>query len=114
MSLADAAAYAQWLSGQEGRRYRMPEVDEWRALPAAMAAEACRAAPAGCARSDQVREWSAPCAAGCVRQPLLGFGRREAEQPEREREAAVDPAHGYDDVGFRLVREVARAELEQR
>ncbi|MFN7781458.1 MAG: protein kinase domain-containing protein [Lysobacterales bacterium] len=114
VSLADAAAYAQWLSGQEGRRYRMPEVDEWRALPAAMAAEACRAAPAGCARSDQVREWSAPCAAGCVRQPLLGFGRREAEQPEREREAAVDPAHGYDDVGFRLVREVARAELEQR
>lgn len=114
VSLADAAAYAQWLGQQEGRRYRLPDVDEWRALPAATAADACRAEPAGCARAGQVREWSAPCAAGCARQPLLGFGRREAERPEREREAAVDPAHGYDDVGFRLVREVARAELEQR
>ena len=114
VSLADATAYAQWLSEQQGRRYRLPEAVEWRALPTAAAAETCRAQPATCARADQVREWSAPCAGGCARQPVLGFGRREAEQPEREREAAVDPAHGYDDVGFRLVREVARAELEQR
>lgn len=114
VSLADAEAYAQWLGQQEGRRYRLPTAQEWQVLPAAAAAEACRTQPATCARPDQVREWSAPCADGCARQPLLGFGRREAEQPERERESAVDPAHGYDDVGFRLVREVARAELEQR
>ncbi|MBE5313939.1 MAG: protein kinase [Xanthomonadales bacterium] len=114
VSLADAAAYAQWLSEQQGRRYRLPEAAEWRDLSTAAAAEACRAQPATCARADQVREWSAPCAGGCARQPVLGFGRREAEQPGREREASVDPAHGYDDVGFRLVREVARAELEQR
>ncbi|SDD84044.1 protein kinase domain-containing protein [Aquimonas voraii] len=114
VSLADAEAYAQWLGQQEGRRYRLPVAQEWQGLPVAAAAEACRTQPATCARPDQVREWSAPCADGCARQPLLGFGRREAEQPEREREAAVDPAHGYDDVGFRLVREVNRAELEQR
>lgn len=114
VSLADAEAYAQWLGQQEGRRYRLPTAQEWQVLPAAAAAEACRAQPATCARPDQVREWSAPCADGCARQPLLGFGRREAEQPEREREPAVDPVHGYDDVGFRMVREVARAELEQR
>ena len=114
VSLADAQAYAQWLGAQQGRSYRLPTAADWSALPAAAAAETCRAQPAGCVRPEQVREWSTPCAGGCERQPLLGFGRREAEQPERERDAAVDPAHGYDDVGFRLVREVARAELEQR
>lgn len=114
VSLADAQAYAQWLGAQQGRSYRLPAAAEWSALPAAAAAETCRAQPAGCVRPEQVREWSTPCVGGCERQPLLGFGRREAEQPERERDVAVDPGHGYDDVGFRLVREVARAELEQR
>jgi len=114
VSLADAQAYAQWLGAQQGRSYRLPAAADWAALPAAAAAETCRAQPAGCVRPEQVREWSTPCAGGCERQPLLGFGRREAEQPERGRDAAVDATHGYDDVGFRLVREVARAELEQR
>lgn len=114
ISLADAQAYAQWRGQQDGRRYRLPSAEDWAALPAAGTAADCRARPAGCAGVQQVREWTAACAGGCARQPLVGFGWREAEQPGRERDAAVEPEFGYDDVGFRLLREVARAELEQR
>lgn len=114
VSLADAQAYAQWRGQQDGRRYRLPTAENWAALPAADTAADCRARPAGCAGIQQVREWTAPCAGGCARQPLVGFGWREAEQPGRERDAAVEPEFGYDDVGFRLLREVAKAELEQR
>lgn len=115
VSLADAQAYAQWSSQQQGRAWRLPSAAEWHAMKDVVrAADACAERPADCTQHGQVREWAAPCQDRCIRQPVMGFGWREAEQAGRTREPAVDPAHGYDDVGFRLVREVARAELEQR
>lgn len=115
VSLADAQAYADWLSAREGRRYRLPSADEWAALPGtADAATRCQSQPAACGSRAQVREWPAACTDGCARQPLLGFGWRDAEGAAAAREPGVESRDGHDDVGFRLVREVARAELEVR
>lgn len=111
---ADASAYAQWLSRREAQPYRLASEQEWRAHLSGAETAACEAQPAQCASTRHVREWSASCGAGCVRQPVMGFGWREASGDRDARGATVDPAHGYDDVGFRLVRDVSRAELEQR
>lgn len=113
VSLADANAYAQWLSQREGQPYRLASEQEWR-VHLASAAAGCEAQPASCAGTRHVREWPASCGPGCERQPVLGFGWREAGADRDSRAPTVDPQHGYDDVGFRLVREVTRAELEQR
>ncbi len=114
ISLDDAAAYAQWFGQRAGQGFRLATEAEWRAHLATGAALQCEAQPSTCADPQHVREWTASCGAGCQRQPVLGFGWREASGDRDARSATVDPAHGYDDVGFRLVREVARAELEQR
>ena len=45
---------------------------------------------------------------------MLGFSWRDATADSAPRDEAVDPAQGYDDVGFRLVRDVSLTELEQR
>lgn len=115
VSLADAEAYAAWRSARDGRRYRLPGAEEWAAVPGASElALRCRAQPTGCDSRAQVREWPAACGDGCARQPLLGFGWRDAEGGAAAREPAVESRDGHDDVGFRLVREVPRAELEVR
>jgi len=115
VSLADARAYADWLGARDRHSYRLATTAEWNAQVAAgSAAGTCRANPSACAGIEHVREWSAPCSAGCTRQPVVGFGWREAEPGARSRDEAVDAEHGYDDVGFRLVRELSRTELEQR
>lgn len=115
VSLADAQAYAQWLGRKDGHSYRLPTSAEWDAHIAAGTAQArCIAQPESCESTAIVREWTASCGPGCERQPVAGFGWRESNPGERAREGTVDPAHGYDDVGFRLVREVPRSELEQR
>jgi len=109
VNLEDALAYARWRSEDEGRRYRLATSDEWQAHLANLAGAACTGGQAACAGS--VREWTAPCGPGCQRQPVLGRSWRDAAAAG---EVALDPAFGYDDVGFRLLREVARGELEQR
>jgi tRNA A-37 threonylcarbamoyl transferase component Bud32 len=113
VSLADANAYAEWLGQREGQPYRLASEQEWR-VHLASAAAACEAEPASCASTRHVREWPASCGPGCERQPVLGFGWREAGADRDARAPTVEPQHGYDDVGFRLVRDVTRAELEQR
>ncbi|MGQ0801227.1 MAG: protein kinase domain-containing protein [Pseudomarimonas sp.] len=117
VSLEDALAYARWSGERDGRRYRLAAAAEWRAhltpAPAATGGVArCAGNPQTCA--GQVREWSAPCGAGCTRQPAFGLSWRDAEEGRAAADAIVDPAYGYDDIGFRLVSEVTRAELEQR
>lgn len=85
VSHADAVAYADWLSKQSGRQYRLPSVAEWRALSAAARVDTCAnlkgenaacqdsyryTAPAGHFASapempsdfvGNVREWTADC-----------------------------------------------------
>ncbi len=41
VSYADAGAYASWLSRQTGKRYRLPNLNEWRALEKASLAGSC-------------------------------------------------------------------------
>ncbi len=132
---ADAEAYAAWLGARDGQRYRLPRADEVRSLvdPGA-AAEACRAGSMACgdrgtraadagplenhalrAMRGNVREWLADCDAGCRERRAAGFGWRDVGA--RTAPGAVDSldaGSGFDDVGFRLVREVPAGELERR
>lgn len=130
VSEADAQAYAAWLGQRDGVRYRLPTQAEWRLASGAPANAACGAAGLRCQSSGtvsatagakngngvhstlgNVREWTSDCA-GCREHPTLGLGWRDAE-PSRKG-AQVNPEFGYDDLGFRLVREVPREAVEQR
>ncbi|WP_187471166.1 bifunctional serine/threonine-protein kinase/formylglycine-generating enzyme family protein [Luteimonas viscosa] len=88
VSWQDAEAYAQWLGNRDGYRYRLPTTSEAASLGAA-----------GGARI--VSEWRADCAANCARRAVAGASWR-TETASR----TLDPERGYDDVGFRLVREL--------
>lgn len=87
VSWQDAQAYARWLSERTGHRYRLPT-----------AAEAAQVPGHGGGRA--VSEWRGDCDATCERRVATGRGWRgdDARRP-------LDPDRGYDDVGFRLVRD---------
>jgi serine/threonine-protein kinase PpkA len=128
ISAEDAEAYAGWLSAQTGKRYRLPTRAEWRhawqaAPPPPCAGSACAArrgtAAAGSLAATALglhdlagnaAEWTADCAgangAVCERRVVAGTSWRDAqgaaEPPLRE----LAPDRGYDDVGFRLVRDL--------
>lgn len=88
VSWGDADAYARWMSERTGLRYRLPTGDEARAV----------------ARNDGTRavaEWVRDCDAGCRRHLTTGRSWRGASGNR-----ALEADRGYDDVGFRLVREL--------
>ncbi|NZA28080.1 protein kinase [Luteimonas sp. SJ-92] len=88
VSWADADAYARWLGERNGHRYRLPTASEARGL-------------AHHAGATAVAEWLLDCSsAGCARRQIRGASWR---QDAGTRDG--DAARGYDDVGFRLVRE---------
>lgn len=135
VSYDDAQAYARWLSGRGGQQYRLPTLAEWRALADYRGSgDACRDGRIGCGGEGTVaaaqgplspiglaglrgnaREWVSDCSRGCARRLAAGLGWRDAP-------ARANPTHsddfdadtGFDDIGFRLVREVAAAELGAR
>ena len=80
VSHADAVAYAQWLQQQTGEAYRLPRGDE------------LQGAPAG--PGKRVADWTE--ASGVVGTSWRGDGKTRAP----------DASRGYDDVGFRLVRDL--------
>jgi tRNA A-37 threonylcarbamoyl transferase component Bud32 len=86
ISYADAAAYALWLQKQTGERYRLPRNGEI----------------AGSAGSGEhrVSQWLDACQDGCDTRVVAGKGWRGGDT------RALDPGRGYDDVGFRLVRDL--------
>lgn len=88
VSWSDAEAYARWMSQRTGHRWRLPTGDE--ARTAALSAGA-----------KPVAEWVSDCAGGCQRRIATGRSWRgvSGNRP-------LDVARGYDDVGFRLVREL--------
>lgn len=130
ISFADAQAYATWLSARTGHRYRLPTLAEWRhAAQPAPAGNVCRAgniacvddgarytAPGGSFPANRgglqdlagnVSEWTQDCDGdGCKRRVAAGTSWRDdtGPMPATHRQA-LDPERGYDDVGFRLVRE---------
>ncbi|MBD8527349.1 bifunctional serine/threonine-protein kinase/formylglycine-generating enzyme family protein [Pseudomarimonas arenosa] len=130
VSHADALAYAAWRSAAENQRYRLPNRDEWQTwVPTDAAGSQCAAArcadegtrPASRGAQSRlgvhsaagnVREWLG-CGAGCTTVEQRGFSWRDRSDT-RQRDEPVDGTRGYDDIGFRLVREVERAELERR
>ncbi|GAB3386504.1 serine/threonine-protein kinase [Lysobacter fragariae] len=88
ISLQDAEAYASWYSRQTGQRWRLPT-----------AAEARQTAAAGSGRD--VSLWSRDCSGSCASRVASGKSWRSgnAQRP-------LVANRGYDDVGFRLVRDL--------
>jgi len=88
VSLQDAEAYAGWYSQQTGQHWRLPTAAEAKET----------AAQAG---NRAVSLWSRDCASGCVRRVASGKSWRSstAQRP-------LLANRGYDDVGFRLVRDL--------
>ncbi|MFC4728180.1 bifunctional serine/threonine-protein kinase/formylglycine-generating enzyme family protein [Coralloluteibacterium thermophilus] len=123
VSWHDANAYARWLSERTGQRYRLPTLAEWRQLARlarAPAAAANGTRPAGGASRDalglldlggNVAEWLAD---GSGNGRLTG-GRswRDPASVPLDWTGPQDPERGFDDVGFRLVRELGPADLER-
>ncbi|MDQ3056271.1 MAG: bifunctional serine/threonine-protein kinase/formylglycine-generating enzyme family protein [Pseudomonadota bacterium] len=88
VSWADADAYARWMSQQSGHRYRIPKSPESGALPGG-----------GSARS--VAEWLQDCGGNCRQRMTTGASWRGTNGSR-----PLPSDRGYDDVGFRLVREL--------
>lgn len=130
VSYDDAVAYAQWLSRRTGDRYRLPNASEWRAIAGYRgSADPCRdgkldcgaggtvpvdsypASPAGVLGAHgNAREWLGDCEEGCRRRLIAGLGWRDsAGRAEPLRMSGFDPDTGFDDTGFRLVREVGES-----
>ena len=136
VSYDDARAYAQWLSRRTGKDYRLPTRAEWLPLVNYRASgNACRDGRVACgsegtAAASQgpasglgltgmrgnAREWLADCGPrGCQRRLAAGVGWRDSParaNPQRTDDFDADAS--FDDLGFRLVREVSAEELGVR
>jgi hypothetical protein len=88
VSMADAEAYAAWYSRQTGHRYRLPNAVESRQTAAEISGR-------------DLSLWLRECGSNCRQRQALGTSWR-SKQVQR----ALDAHRGYDDVGFRLVREL--------
>jgi formylglycine-generating enzyme required for sulfatase activity len=128
VSAADAAAYATWLGKRDGQRYRLPSKDEWNTLALGSGKAVCSGRCDGTAPIDtaamvapgirghagSAREWTADCSGSCEHRLTLGTSWRDASAKPGARDPdAIDGDNGYDDIGFRLLRSVAVAEVEQ-
>ena len=127
ISFEDAQAYAQWLSERTGERYRLPNMAEWQQIANYRGSgDACRDGRLDCGGGEgtvpasqgaasplgllnvrgNVREWLGDCAGSCARHQVGGVGWRDsAARAEPTRASGFDSNIGYDDIGFRLVRE---------
>ena len=85
----DAKAYAAWLGARDGLDYRLATSSEWPRLPA----------PGGARR---FAEWNIDCSGSCAQRVTSGGSWRDESAAPAGREAG----RGFDDVGFRLVRDI--------
>lgn len=123
----DAQAYAAWLSERTGQTYRLPTTTEWRLIANFPGSgDACRDGRIDCGgtgtiTSDQepknpiglagirgnVREWLSECSGSCKRRQVAGPSWRDPPgRADPLRTTGLDADDGFDDVGFRLVREI--------
>ena len=128
VSFEDARAYGQWLSQRTGESYRLPTASEWRQIANYRGSgNACQDGRIDCGQDGTVavnqgpmsplgltgvrgnaREWLSDCAGGCRERLVSGLGWRDsAGRADPVRSSGFDAAIGFDDVGFRLVREVS-------
>ena len=115
-----------------GLAYRLPTLAEWQSLDAAGSGDACRLGRVACGGADgtvaaslgpasalgltgtrgNAREWLSDCGRGCARRLVGGLGWRDSPARGVATKADdFDADTGFDDIGFRLVRDVAAAEL---
>lgn len=87
VSMADADSYARWYSQQSGRRYRLPDGAEARQSAAEISGR-------------ELSLWLRDCGSTCKQRQASGSSWR-SKQGQRP----LASNRGYDDVGFRLVRE---------
>jgi len=129
ISHADALAYAQWLGKRTGFNYRLPTQNEWRAVVGYRAGDACRAGVISCGNKGTAAGSGTPASplgiydlqgnasewlsdsAGSGRYTVAGLSWRDASTASSTRTSNQNGDRGYDDVGFRLVREVSLSEL---
>jgi len=134
ISVADAQAYAEWLGQRDGTRYRLPTSAEWAGLAGyAISGDACESDRLACGGNGtvpaaqgsaspqglrglrgNVREWLSDCSEGCRKRMAGGAGWRDAASHPSTGVDALDGDQAFDDVGFRLLREVAAGEVELR
>ncbi|MCX7041858.1 MAG: SUMF1/EgtB/PvdO family nonheme iron enzyme [Gammaproteobacteria bacterium] len=128
VSFEDARAYAQWLSARTGETYRLPTATEWRQIANYKGSgNACQDGRVDCGQDGTVpagsgpasplglvgvrgnaREWLSDCAGSCRQHLVSGLGWRDnSGKAEPTRSSGFDASVGFDDVGFRLVREVS-------
>jgi serine/threonine-protein kinase PpkA len=129
ISHADAAAYAQWQSRRSGLSYRLPTQSEWRNVVGYRAGDPCRAGVIACGSKGtaagsgtpasplgiydlqgNVSEWLSD-SAGSGRYTVAGLSWRDTSSASSTKTSNQNGERGYDDVGFRLVREVSLSEL---
>ncbi|MFA6984947.1 MAG: bifunctional serine/threonine-protein kinase/formylglycine-generating enzyme family protein [Arenimonas sp.] len=128
VSFDDASAYARWLSKRTGDTYRLPTASEWRRVAAYRGSgNACEDGRIDCGKNGTVpvgqepasplglrgvrgnaREWLIDCAGSCREHLVGGLGWRDnATRADPTRSSGLDATVGFDDVGFRLVREIS-------
>jgi serine/threonine-protein kinase PpkA len=129
VSHQDAAAYAQWLGQRTGQKFRLPTSSEWRSLVNYKAGDACRAGVVACGNKGtsagsgtpsspfgvydlqgNVSEWLGDDG-GSGRYPAAGLSWRDLPSSPANKTTRQNANRGYDDVGFRLVRDVSADEL---
>jgi hypothetical protein len=127
VSFDDARGYAEWISRRTGENYRLPTQAEWRQIATYRGSgNACQDGRVDCGQNGTVpvgqgpvsplgltgvrgnaREWLGDCAGDCRRHLVTGLGWRDkAGRDGPMRSSGFDANTGFDDVGFRLVREV--------
>jgi hypothetical protein len=128
VSYEDARAYAAWLSERTGETFRLPTAAEWRRISSySGSGNACADGRVSCGQEGtvpagqgpasplglmgakgNVREWLLDCAGSCKDHLVGGLGWRDsASKPQGNRTDGLNADSGFDDVGFRLVREVS-------
>lgn len=129
VSFEDASDYAKWFSQKTGESYRLPTAAEWRQAAAYQGnSDPCRDGRIACGEPGTVpvnqgpsspqglsgmhgnaREWLNDCAGSCRQRLVSGLGWRDGKsRAEPLRSSGFDADTGFDDVGFRLVRESSR------
>ncbi len=129
ISHSDARAYAQWLGKRTGFNYRLPTQSEWRAVVGYKAGDPCRAGVISCGNKGTSAGSGTPASplgiydlqgnasewlndgAGSDKYVVAGLSWRDASSASSTRTSNQNGDRGYDDVGFRLVREVSLSDL---
>jgi serine/threonine-protein kinase PpkA len=129
VSHGDAVAYAQWLSQRTGQKLRLPNGNEWRSLVNYRAGDPCRAGVIACGNKGTASGSSTPANPYGVydlqgnvsewlgdggesgRYPAAGLSWRDTATSSSNKTTRQNGSRGYDDVGFRLVRDVGVDEL---